>query len=412
MTTTLIVSLCGMLWAGQPGVGGGGGKSSPLPETTSHVLIDRQLRTRTVRLVSVEPQGVKVIESGQEQTLPMTDVLGLADAVSWNAIVDAHDRSAADRAGLGLLELVDGQRVVGGFAPADPGRPEDHLAWEAGPLGTLVIKLDRVARVREGAMVAAPPPRADRAKRDRVVLSNGDVLEGFVERLGAEVWVAVGTSGPATRVEASRIREVTLTNPLEPLTGRVLWLGAGSIIGVEALAPARAGTLAFSARAEVGSDRSIEVRLDQIRAFLPDAASLRPLSELPIARQEPAADRTGAAPVRVLGRGDAPLNAADIELPGPMTVEWTLPENAARLAATVTLPVTARDWGDCEVIVEAVDAAGQGKPLERQRLNADSPTFALNVPVAGAARVRVRVEAGAYGPIQDRVLLRRPVVGG
>lgn len=382
-------------------------------------LIGPDLRTRPVILLAFDHGGVRVLDAGVERQLPMTEVLALADAAAWNAPTPARGsvRPAAERAGLGLLELVDGQRLVGG--PAADGEvaaldPSKEICWNAGPLGKLVVKLDRVSRMRIGAILGSiAAPATTSPPRDRAVLANGDVLEGFVERLGRELWISA--AGNTTKVDADRVREVVLTNPAEAPSGARLWLDSGSIIRAERIdsrGEGQGGGVVMYSGTDPARSQQVMLRVDQIRGFLADAGALVPLAALAIAEQIPT-DRPGAALVRLLGRGDAPLGAADVDLPGPMVVEWLLPKGARRFAAEFLLPPAAREWGDCEVLVEAVDEAGRATRLGGGRINSGAPALSVNaeVPRADGARLRVRLEAGAYGPIQDRVVIRRGLIG-
>jgi len=101
----------------------------------------------------------------------------------------------------------------------------------------------------------------------------------------------------------------------------------------------------------------------------------------------------------------AALGAPDIELPGPMSVTWTLPAGVTRVAGVAELPVSARAWGDCSVVM----FDGAGAQVWTTRLSGDAPSAPFNIDLSGkdALTLTVRVEAGANGPIEDRVLLRR-----
>jgi hypothetical protein len=52
------------------------------------------------------------------------------------------------------------------------------------------------------------------------------------------------------------------------------------------------------------------------------------------------------------------------------------------------------------------------RELSRTRMNADSPSFRVNADLgSGAGRtLEVRIEPGEHGPVQDRVMLRRPML--
>jgi len=69
-------------------------------------------------------------------------------------------------------------------------------------------------------------------------------------------------------------------------------------------------------------------------------------------------------------------------------------------------------WGDCDVFIELV-VGGDVKPLWHQRLRGSTPEFTFNIalsPQSVPAQLRVRVDEGEGGPVQDRAILRRPLL--
>jgi hypothetical protein len=92
-----------------------------------------------------------------------------------------------------------------------------------------------------------------------------------------------------------------------------------------------------------------------------------------------------------------------------MRVEWTLPAGASKLGTIAELPPSARVWGDCEVIVEAVSGA-RATELARAHLSGATPSAEISGSLSGATKLRVTIDAGPSGPIQDRVVLRRPMI--
>jgi hypothetical protein len=46
----------------------------------------------------------------------------------------------------------------------------------------------------------------------------------------------------------------------------------------------------------------------------------------------------------------------------------------------------------------------------RERLHADRPSVEINLPLGGARRVTIEVVSARGGPVQDRVVLGRPLV--
>ncbi len=368
----------------------------------------------------------------------------------------------------GVLVTTRGERFPGSHAPT--GGDEDAVIWAHPSFGRVTIALDRVAKVVMDAGVlrraraeeaaegdglapadAAPPDGAGIAPAsDTVTLINGDTLTGFLLSLGDPVEIEV--DGVTVAIPSERVLSAQLANNPEPMSGLVVWLEDGSVAVVASID--MAGGDQVSLRLHDG--QSADFSLDSISAVAFDAGRLRPLSALrpvdqrPIDRRvllEPLRVRTPRAPgspgspgspargntapgtsgVPAAGNAAAPgrpgpgipdpleamappadLNAPDVEFPGPMSVRWTLPLGARRFAAVADLPVDALPWGDCELVV-TVD----GREELRRRLWQDAPRYEFSVALGGADHARemtIAIEPGPSGPINDRVILRRPLI--
>jgi hypothetical protein len=93
-----------------------------------------------------------------------------------------------------------------------------------------------------------------------------------------------------------------------------------------------------------------------------------------------------------------------------MGVEWQLANPARRLSMRVVLPESCRRWGDAIVVVEI--GTSPVRELARERLNGDRPVVEVNAALDApkGSILRIRLEAGENGPVQDRVLLRQAIV--
>jgi len=187
--------------------------------------------------------------------------------------------------------------------------------------------------------------------------------------------------------------------------------------------------------------------MNRILAIVPHVESLVSLASLQVTRQWTADERPRFEPMRLSWFGSPmgeqgevasapasvqpvvavapssptsvqpPMGAADIELPGPMLVEWSLPASAARIAGWAELPRECWTWGDCTVVVSLASAGDQSsagsKELFRETLSSERATAEFNLLIdattlnARERVLRVEVLPGDRGPIQDRVLLRR-----
>jgi hypothetical protein len=148
-----------------------------------------------------------------------------------------------------------------------------------------------------------------------------------------------------------------------------------------------------------------ELPIEALLALVFDAGRLTGLGEVEPAGTAIAPDRRWSEPVLLGDPSTALLGAPTVEIPGPMSVWWTLPEGATRMSVVAELPASMRRWGDCELVIE-VGEVGAWRQVARERLNAERPEVGVNVPLDGTM-LRITVEEGRYGSIQDRVVLRR-----
>jgi hypothetical protein len=394
------------------------------------ILISRELQEQEVSLVRVEGDQIMFRDAlgmiRRERTDRIIAITSVQEA-------EGQRRSASMLAlveqGLGssVLELTDGQRLTGALVPLAPDAPaEEIVRWLHPLLGAMEFRLDDIHRI-----VLSPeqvPPQASAGTADVVILANGDRIEGFVGGVGAALTLEVGEQ--QRTIPLDRIAGIILANPPEPMRGIVVYLRDGSIIACDQLAAADDGQVVIIPRALAGQPEvqpgsesaAIRLPLVEVAAMSLDAESLSPLAALEIASQIPAEGRRWVPPLRRHGPAHALLGAPDLEFPGPMTVDWVLPTGAAWFAARAELPRTMWNWGNCELIVSLVSGSGSRESASevfRSQLNAETPLaeIHLNLPEAarqaggrGPFRLRVRIDPGLYGPIQDQVVLRRPLV--
>lgn len=387
--------------------------------------------------------------AGAQQTLPLSEIVALAPG-TWvptpETTAPTSDEMDSSDLPVHRLDLTDGERFVGelAFAPAS-GTPagagksphaDDAVFLRHDKLGMLAFPLDRVSKYWSNARHAvAPGARTLSTTNDTLLLANAERLEGLVTRLAPTVVIEIaqpaGKPGaadpkgsratasaktPGTEIEAGNIALVNLVNPSTPLRTLRIDLADGTVLAADALAgDAQSGKLTFKAIA--AGSRGMLVDLSQLAGVAPDPSRITALASLPIASQKPAEGRIGASPAQVLADAGAPLAAADILLPGPMTVSWAIPAGVSSVIGYAQMDDRSFAWGDCMVVVSVAPAAAGGseRELARGRLNATSPSLTISAEF-GAIKpgdtLRVRTESGERGPIQDRVVLRRMLLLG
>lgn len=360
------------------------------------LLLGHDLDVMPVELLGAGEDGVAVVaDAGRVRDEPMDGFVAVVAAVDeehWRSsrpgsLAGKPSAVYADSATGGLLVLTDGRRYAGRLAgDGDP----DRIEWVHPVFGRMSISLDKVSAV---AFAGGDVPGGD---GDIVVLRNGDELHGFVESIGDEVRIEL-ESGRVVATPVDRVVLVRLDNPAEPAAGLRVWLDDGSVVSAAGLSggnPVRID-LASDGDQPTTEARSGVVPIERVLAIVPDASRLVPLASLEPGEQRPVG-RRWTRPIERSGDGVPGLGW--IAFPGPMAVTWSLPRGSARLAGTAVLAESV--WGDCELVIEQ----GSGE-LYRRRLSGDGPRVRFNVALVSDGPVRVVVEPGAYGPIQDRVTL-------
>jgi hypothetical protein len=187
----------------------------------------------------------------------------------------------------------------------------------------------------------------------------------------------------------------------------MVWLDDGTIAAIRALSSRGEDRVLIT----LPEGQSAEYELDALRGIAFNAARIIPLSTLTPTSQAPVGDRLHAEPVarmhhpNDLGVGAAvTFGAWDLELPGPMSVTYQLPEGVQRLALTAALADDTAPWGDCELVF-----ADESRELVRIHLSQSQPSAPVNVTVT-AGTLTITLEPGAYGPIKDHVVLRRAML--
>lgn len=414
------------------------------PAAAPRVLLDSHLEPHRIKLISINDEAlVYQDELGRLRQATVGGFVALLPAspddisLAYPAIQPPPATNGSD----GVLELVSGERF--------PGRPDitagqdDALVWRHPRFGRITIPIDSIARLAltaphrsqshaasdddagagrpagqvtttrhdgpDARPISQTPllgpgslPYDPAAIDDQLILTNGDRLHGIILSLGDPIEIDVDDH--MISIPLDRLSEAAFANPPSPLTGMVIWLDDGAVAVVTGVETLRESNLAVRLR----SGETATVPLDSLRAVAFSAGRLRALASLEITSQRPLGDRGVWDPVRELPsaffHGAADLNAPDLELPGPMEAVWLLPAGAVRFAGNAEFPLEALPWGDCEFVVSQ-----GGVELLRERLNQDHPRVEFSLPVMPGALV-ITIEAGAYGPINDRIVLRRPLL--
>jgi len=366
----------------------------------SHQILLSDLSVREAEVVGLVPGAVRV-----QTTEDVGDSIGLERVAGlWRR--DAHAFPTVRSPG--MLELVDGQRWSGELGAG----AADTIAWTHPILGRREVSLEAMVRwTRNGAGARSPETGLI---DDVVVLANGDRIEGFVVEIGESVTVDAGDPGdePIT-LPLNAITSITLANERTRLEGPVLWLHDESVVRIDGFG-ANGGEEAISVRLRGRPGGSATIPLARVLGFTPEAERLLPLHTLDLVVQTTPEGRGWSEPATFEPAAGV-LGARALEIPSPMTLRWRLPGGARRFGTEVSLPRGMWLWGDCELEVAAI-RGGARMELARVRLNADTPqhVIAVELPSNGdptsEATLELRLSEGRYGPIQDRIVVSRPMI--
>jgi hypothetical protein len=292
------------------------------------------------------------------------------------------------------LELSDGQRWMGSFASAWG----ETISWSLGGAVSLEAPLERV---RAAAIHGPIELQTWEGVEDRVLMLNGDRVDGFIASIDESIRVESG--GGAIEIPLDRAAGVLIANPRTEPDGTLAWLHDGSIIAATSVEISLNGRVVLGLDAE-SADRTHQAPTLDLLGLLFEPSAVAGLSTIaPASVTYPPERLWGSPPV---AQPPGLLGLGAIDLVGPVRVVWDLPRPAARLATTATLPPAMWAWGDCEIAVLAED----GADVLRERLHADRPSVEINLPLGGARRVTIEVVSARGGPVQDRVVLGRPLV--
>jgi hypothetical protein len=311
----------------------------------------------------------------------------LAELVQVRQIGD-EPKAQVKPATTSVVELVDGQRLLGRWAGGDADG--ETIVWQNELLGTMKLPLDRVRSITWSGS-----PIARRAGgSDVVILGNGDELSGFVVAVTSEhVQVRVDDQREPLTLPLERVRALQLSNAGQPdPNAHLIWLADGTRVRSTTLRVEESYML-FDANGPQRQPLSAVRRID----IANKAGQLVDLADLPFS----------VAGGEVFGVKQPPrVTPQGLWMHAPVRATFTLPEGAQRLAMVASV---AKDgsgdarWADMEL---KLHVAGD---VTTWHMAAESPDTAINMAVSGR-QIAIELTEGLNGPVMDRLLLRDAVV--
>jgi len=303
-----------------------------------------------------------------------------------------------------VIELFDGQYLIGEWTGGD----DQQIKWQQHELGELHINLDQIRSVS----LSMPPPRVPSGSADRIWLTNGDMIEGFIERLSGKTIIYQPLTAHSKQqgvvLPAKKLRAFTLIRPgynrdssvasLRRQT-HLVWLTDGSRLAATNLG-IRRGFLFFKpALLDVNSlisvpiDSVIMIDIACVSGYLRNLADLNMKVEM------------GGT---VFGLAWPPTWFEQrLSAHAPVVTQWTLPKNASRFTASVKLTEQTRQaekWADLDLVLRVDD-----RIIERYHINASTPQIFINTPLSGHT-MSIELHEAANGPVMDRVEISEAVI--
>ena len=359
-------------------------------DTGDFLLVRRSMQVQPIRLTAISDQYVEHLPQDKSwEKIPLKECVALL-----NPQAAIKPRTA------GMLLLADGQRLPGEAWVGSEAAPET-LAWSHPWLGRVDVPLKLIDSMVLTPTASAPAP----GELDVVLLANGDRQEGLVMAIGSSITLEVERAGKKQNIDIpiELVSAITMIAGKQPPTGKRIWFDEGSVIDVQSIAVGDDGYVRLSGSALVAGTQPTRVGLSQIAAILLDPQGMIPLATLAPSRIEGPATRY-MLPKPQETNPNAPLNLSSLQYQGPLVVRYALPVGVQRFVAEAELPRGSMEWGDYELIIRSNDAE-----VFRGHLNAANPAASINVALAGRELTIEIAEAG-NGPIQDQLLLHRPML--
>jgi len=359
------------------------------------------LEPRRVSLQGMDDRAIGLFDSSRKYTTqPLEEVLVITilDDTGAPAKIDR----TMHKADAGVVELIDGQRLVGQMASTS--EDGQTITWSSPLIPPATISLDRVSAVT----LRGEPPAWEPATEDAVLLMNGDHMTGFVTgvMLGAINLQAAGQRD-ATPLPSERVRGVRFAGAAQRKSeGHRVTLCDGSVLTTSALSVSD-DKLTLKPRV-LGGEREVTLELSKVARI----AVATPRGMLLDLRSIGVASRSGGEVFGVPTPAvfDPGVDPGVLRLHAPIGLTFNLPPGARRFTARAELddkdidPARLAAWADTSLVVRV-----DGKEVGRWRLRGGEPSASINILISGTT-LALELDPGANGPVLDRVRLIGPAV--
>jgi len=374
---------------------------------TPAVLVDSDLNPHPVMIHSVTEGLISYFDNDRQLRVESIDHFVQIRQIGQElrTVSPTHPHIGSQIPGdppTGWIQLVDGQRLTGRWIIDD--ELGEKLVWLHPFLGRIAMDLDQISVVCPSGRIPEQERRSQQLSDDRIVLINGDKLDGFVAGISS-TGLEFQPKGheDILVLPIDRLRTVSMANVAKRYqTNRcTVWLEDGSRLVA----------------------RSLEIASDQVflEPLLIDSTSLKTVPLKQIVRIDLALSDGYLVdlvdlPMKIAAGGTVwglplgpSIQGSSIQMHAPVTVTYDLPKEAIRFSATAALvggpePLIAHAWADFEVIVHAGN-----QNTSRHRINVVRRIAPINTVLDGHG-LTIEVVTADNGPIMDRMLLHQGLV--
>ena len=349
------------------------------------------------------PYPAKLVGCGDGRIDILEPTIGHSSISDDDCIILVRPNPQVDLGETTHIELKDGQIFIGQPATSPVS---GSCFWSHPRLGQLSIPMDQIEMIHLHP-TREPGPFTPSPDFDQILLRNNDVLSGFISEITNPLEIEVDRAGTIDVVEVpwSRISSIHLFGEASPSELPRVWFEDGTIISLP--------------RIDFNDDWWLKVDdhplIESTGPRVPNPPSLAsvhaiafdsiPTFSLGI---EPPVD-TDIPPTRMTKPGphvldpSAVLGLSPIEISGPGSFHWKIPDGMNRFQASIRLPIPMREWGDVDLEVLVDDDLKHAMHLDGR-----SPELEIDIPIEGTT-LTLRMLEGENGPVQDTIVLEFPM---
>jgi hypothetical protein len=384
LTTQISILRCSLVcavWSGTVCLAAPQENHQKSPATFLSVFADAP--GRQVRLGTIDSSGADLLDVDDLAwfTTAPGQTLALIRRGSWKV------RPSQTR-----VTLDDGQVFPGSLIRGDADEVLIYHPW----MRELAIPLERIRRIDFKTNIIIPP-----GEDDRIVLTNGDVLEGFVTQVGRDAIIEThGETPERITVPLHRVAAVAISTQETPPHWPQVWMVDGLRMSLERAEFDASGRLSLARHPLMSGDYERLPGSDELVALVLDGARFEPLAHqhMRTVATTPVR-RTAPPPERLNPR--APAGLTSLHLTGPARFEFDLPPRTTALRTRIVTGHLAQGWTPPEVVISVGNSI----------LWRGWPDQDLDVPLSGAAGpLVIELHCGEHGPMHCGVTLVDPIL--